>query len=524
MKYPSFGVSPGFWAHVFSPLLSMKRSQQSRSSFDGSQSGSIQYSFESSSVSRVIFEKDTQLPFVSFFVFLIVTWAIRGSYTKPRNVSHLGDEYKPFLPCHYFDYIAGTSTGGLIAIMLGRFRMTVDDCIHEYLHLAGKVFGRPRYLHYMNSPIPRCKYNTKKFEEVIKNVIIRRVEQGKENPQNVRFDTEHGSTMPSVSSSYDIFVIANLAEGVANEHRFFRSYEISTRRKSHSRRSSFTQNFKVKHSGRPGDVCVWHVARATTAAPMYFRPLEFMTGSKMRREPTMSTFRRRSTMNNGPVISHSSQVEKLEDGGFGAANNPSKEMYDELKSQLPSNMEVGTFVSIGTARPMEQPTGPRLLRVIRNGIYRLGDPEPTHRHMENLAEDIQPLSYFRFNKPDGLAGVKMDAWKPSATGQETIEKMTNAFNAHIGEMTMGRSMRLCAKELVMARRARVDASMPKWKRFALGRYFRCDVDDCSDEGQREIDEAKFRVHLRNEHMLNDREIEKALERCAHQWTYRGIDT
>lgn len=37
-----------------------------------------------------------------------------------------------YLPCHYFDYIAGTSVGGLIAIMLGMLGQNVDDCITEF--------------------------------------------------------------------------------------------------------------------------------------------------------------------------------------------------------------------------------------------------------------------------------------------------------------------------------------------------------------------------------------------------------
>ena len=35
-----------------------------------------------------------------------------------------GSEETP-LPCEYFDLIGGTSTGGLIAIMLGRLRMVL---------------------------------------------------------------------------------------------------------------------------------------------------------------------------------------------------------------------------------------------------------------------------------------------------------------------------------------------------------------------------------------------------------------
>jgi patatin-like phospholipase/acyl hydrolase len=34
-------------------------------------------------------------------------------------------------PCDYFDLICGTSTGGLIALMLGRLRMVCDASLHS---------------------------------------------------------------------------------------------------------------------------------------------------------------------------------------------------------------------------------------------------------------------------------------------------------------------------------------------------------------------------------------------------------
>ena len=40
--------------------------------------------------------------------------------------------------------IGGTSTGGLIAIMLGRLRMTVDECIVEYKTLSPNIFTKIR--------------------------------------------------------------------------------------------------------------------------------------------------------------------------------------------------------------------------------------------------------------------------------------------------------------------------------------------------------------------------------------------
>jgi patatin-like phospholipase/acyl hydrolase len=56
------------------------------------------------------------------------------------------EEDKPFRPCEHFDIIAGTSTGGLIAIMLGTLRMSVDEAIQSYLALAPKIFPKEGFV------------------------------------------------------------------------------------------------------------------------------------------------------------------------------------------------------------------------------------------------------------------------------------------------------------------------------------------------------------------------------------------
>lgn len=48
----------------------------------------------------------------------------------------------PPRPCEYFDIIGGTSTGGLIAIMLGRLAMSVSECIDEYKLMLPAVFTK----------------------------------------------------------------------------------------------------------------------------------------------------------------------------------------------------------------------------------------------------------------------------------------------------------------------------------------------------------------------------------------------
>jgi patatin-like phospholipase/acyl hydrolase len=59
-----------------------------------------------------------------------------------RTIAAEGGLDNPPKPCDVFDLIAGTSTGGLIAVMLGRLHMTVDECIAAYEQLGINVFGK----------------------------------------------------------------------------------------------------------------------------------------------------------------------------------------------------------------------------------------------------------------------------------------------------------------------------------------------------------------------------------------------
>jgi hypothetical protein len=83
---------------------------------------------------------------------LYILKGLMARLNHERQAADLG----PVKPCEVFDLIGGTSTGGyadslscpnltdicrLIAIMLGRLEMDVDECILAYSELLETVFG-----------------------------------------------------------------------------------------------------------------------------------------------------------------------------------------------------------------------------------------------------------------------------------------------------------------------------------------------------------------------------------------------
>jgi patatin-like phospholipase/acyl hydrolase len=80
------------------------------------------------------------------------------------------DPDAPPRPCDYFDMIGGTSTGGLVAVMLGRLRMTVDECIDAYVSLSDNIFEKKCHRVKINGQL-QGRFDTAALERAIKKIL-----------------------------------------------------------------------------------------------------------------------------------------------------------------------------------------------------------------------------------------------------------------------------------------------------------------------------------------------------------------
>ncbi|KAJ5102929.1 hypothetical protein N7532_003458 [Penicillium argentinense] len=72
-------------------------------------------------------------------------------------------------PCDHFDLIAGTGTGGLIAIMLGRLRLDLETCKEVYVRMTRKVFETDKTI--AGIPYRSTLFKASKLEEAIRECV-----------------------------------------------------------------------------------------------------------------------------------------------------------------------------------------------------------------------------------------------------------------------------------------------------------------------------------------------------------------
>ena len=149
-------------------------------------------------------------------------------------------------PWQEFDMIGGTSTGGIIAIMLGRLRMSLDECEEAYKTLSKKIFSATAH----GNANPRRMYDflkaNGKFDERPLEESIRDTLWGRNLAENELLQERD-------SEACKVFVCATRAENSAPA--VLRSYE-----------SNKNDPFY--------EICqIWEAVRATSAASTFFEPI-----------------------------------------------------------------------------------------------------------------------------------------------------------------------------------------------------------------------------------------------------------
>ena len=344
-----------------------------------------------------------------------------GALPASPNVARPAPEY---LPCHYFDYIGGASTGGLVAIMLGRLRMSVDKAMKVYRLLSANVFEKP------SSRLKRVltKYDSTARRERLKG----------------QFDSLKPST-PSPQEEGDQFksdrnrcrtIVCSIQSSENNNFQtpfLFRSYD---------RKMSYNIPFE-RNPGDQNTFAIWEVARATSAAPSYFKSIHL---------PQVRFY--------DPAVN---------------LNNPSWEVLNEVNLLAERSQDaIDLLLSIGGANA--KANNPRVKfgnDSLQQGLTNISDA--VHNEVE-YESTHQLFHYYRFDVKEGLQEVRMNEWKPKPSGSITLKRIQEATSRYLKEPKISDLIRECAKKLVKRRTQR--AQTMRWERFATGIRYKCPLDDC----------------------------------------------
>ncbi|THY78280.1 FabD/lysophospholipase-like protein [Aureobasidium pullulans] len=352
-------------------------------------------------------------------------------HSAPRAGEH--DEEIP-LACHYWNFMFGTSTGGIIAIMLGRLRMSIADCIATYRNLGSEIFAKRQTFHFLG----QNKYDYGKLEQIIQDVVRRHGGDDLPLSDSGVLNKGHPDKQERVRNRLvpcrvGVFAVQSDTQGGMDEKiHLFRSYYNSAP-PGNRELDDPTINLRQQL-----DAPIWRIARATSAAPTYFRSIEV-------------------------------KGLRFIDGGL-LANNPSQLARAEVNSMHQHHPSGGCrtsdggirfLVSLGTGRQAEQLITrgagpiPKLLSIVRRALKEMTNPEPVHQDLKRV---LDPKIYHRFNVEKGLKNMKLDECKVLKDGQKshnlTFSKIEEAVKDYLGEDDVWKRLKDLARQLVDHRRER----------------------------------------------------------------------
>ncbi|KAH6649430.1 acyl transferase/acyl hydrolase/lysophospholipase [Chaetomium tenue] len=270
-------------------------------------------------------------------------------------------------PCDVFDMIGGTSTGGLIAIMLGRLEMDVDECIAAYNKLSAVVFSEPkrRIPVSFRGGMVAARYDSKRLKEAILEVIA-----GRNLPPDTPFDDgqERGCKVFACAASKDL-----------NGTERLRAYSYPWKK------------------SLPCTIC--EAALATSAASGFFDPVQI--GARHYIDAALGA--------NNPVEQVEAEASDLWCRETG-----------ELKPL------VKCFISIGVGNPGKKPINDRLDKFFKTLVDITTETESTAaRFIKRWRQQYDEGRFFRFNVEQGLQDVGLQEYDKRGV----IETATDQYMA-----------------------------------------------------------------------------------------------
>ncbi|KAK6350390.1 hypothetical protein TWF718_003582 [Orbilia javanica] len=375
-------------------------------------------------------------------------------------------------PCEVFDLIGGTGTGGLIAIMLGRLRMSVQTCKDVYTRMTRYVFETDK--RFVGIPYGETLYKASKLERAIRTVVYERtkhdhldlnMEMNSEDedwdlePSGGHYDDEEkelerrmsmmGRT-DSIKAIAEASRIASLeggrklrhgnADALMHDKRKGRCKTMVTAVYKGSSSDSTAAIFRTYSSGVESmsypDCRIWQAGRATCATLAAFKSIRI-------------------------------NQDVFLDEGTGRYNPTPTVLEEACVNEWPGR-EVGLIVSLGTGK---RPEGARegdnkvqwwenlgtsldqFTQARRRLMTKIDYCETTHQYVlnEELARyGISKNRYFRFNVDAGVGEVALNEWS-------RLSEVSTATRVYLAGPEVGTDMKECARRMAKLTR-------DKWKK------------------------------------------------------------
>ncbi|KAI0538609.1 acyl transferase/acyl hydrolase/lysophospholipase [Xylaria digitata] len=322
-------------------------------------------------------------------------------------------------PCDHFDLIVGTGTGGLIAIMLGRLRLDLEQCKELYVEMTRMVFETDKTI--AGIPYRSTLFKASMLETAIKEAV--RMHTVSDNEGNDGASSTISSPLSpasrSIASSYPRRHQSNAStvsfsarSPTAQGRSVFRGGSGDPEARLYDSRENRTKTAVTaiyKGTGRGGepavlrsydsrkepapeyDCKIWEAGRATSAIGLAFKPIKI--GQSMFHDDGAGTF------------------------------NPSPSALDEATVNEWPGREVGVFISIGTGkRPKSTDQNQHVwyegfmgeyADARRKLISKIEGCEVIHERMKKdllMKRGVNIENYYRFNVEVGVGEFGMNEW------------------------------------------------------------------------------------------------------------------